>query len=136
MVGLRALLSSLKNPSRSTPASLIVFVSLLMVTVGPAHLATRRYLFPFLHPTPQVLVLDGKTGDKLLEVEPVHKGGVYSVAWAPDNNRFITASADKTAIVWDANTGKPLTQIAFGDAIENQQLGALWLVSLLLIIYA
>jgi len=35
-----------------------------------------------------------------------HTGSVYSVAFAPDGKRLVTGSADKTAKVWDADTGR------------------------------
>jgi WD40 repeat protein len=37
-----------------------------------------------------------------------HKDRVQSVAWSPDGSRLATASVDKTAIVWDAETGREL----------------------------
>ena len=33
---------------------------------------------------------------------------MYSAAFSPDGKRIVTASADKTARVWDAETGKPI----------------------------
>ena len=37
-----------------------------------------------------------------------HDGRVRSVAYSPDGQRIVTASADYTAKVWNANTGKEL----------------------------
>jgi WD40 repeat protein len=34
---------------------------------------------------------------------------VWSAAFSPDGTRVVTASRDKTARVWDATTGKPVT---------------------------
>src|SRR5882757_7777027 len=36
--------------------------------------------------------------------------GGYATAFSPDGTRVVTASADHTARVWDARTGKPLTE--------------------------
>jgi WD40 repeat protein len=38
-----------------------------------------------------------------------HHGDVYTAAFSPDGTRVVTASADQTARVWDASTGKPLS---------------------------
>jgi WD40 repeat protein len=37
-----------------------------------------------------------------------HTAGVIAAAFAPDGRRIVTASADKTARVWDARTGRPV----------------------------
>jgi WD40 repeat protein/energy-coupling factor transporter ATP-binding protein EcfA2 len=41
-----------------------------------------------------------------LDLGPNH--AVYSAAFSPDGKRIVTASQDKTARVWDAETGKPI----------------------------
>eukprot|EP01113_Clastostelium_recurvatum_P019475 TRINITY_DN2296_c0_g1_i4.p1 TRINITY_DN2296_c0_g1~~TRINITY_DN2296_c0_g1_i4.p1 ORF type:complete len:628 (-),score=239.85 TRINITY_DN2296_c0_g1_i4:46-1854(-) len=73
-------------------------------------------------------ILDGKTGEKILELsaEGEHGGGIYGVAWSPDSKQVLTASGDKTAKLWDANTGANLQTFPFGAGVESQQLGVLW----------
>jgi len=41
-----------------------------------------------------------------------HGGMVYSVAFSPTGDRVVTASSDKTAKVWDAQTGRLLATLA------------------------
>jgi WD40 repeat protein len=44
---------------------------------------------------------------------------VVAAAFSPDGTRVVTASADHTARVWDARTGKPLTEpLAHQDAVR------------------
>ena len=44
-----------------------------------------------------------------------HRGDVESAVFSRDGTRIVTASGDKTARVWDAATGKPVT-----DPLEHQ----------------
>jgi WD40 repeat protein len=39
-----------------------------------------------------------------------HEGKVYSARFSPDGQRIVTDSKDKTARVWDAATGKAISQ--------------------------
>jgi WD40 repeat protein len=55
-----------------------------------------------------VILYDGKDTTKKLELKG-HDGGVYCVSWSPDSSRLLTASADKTAKIWDVNTGQAIT---------------------------
>jgi WD40 repeat protein len=43
-----------------------------------------------------------------------HRDAVWSAAWSPDGQRLATASADYTAKIWDAGTGKELLTLT-GD---------------------
>ncbi|GAM20715.1 hypothetical protein SAMD00019534_038900, partial [Acytostelium subglobosum LB1] len=72
------------------------------------------------------IIFDGKTGDKLVELQGGHNGGIYGASWSADSARVLTASADKTSKLWDATTGACLKTFTFGDTTEDQQLGCLW----------
>ena len=37
-----------------------------------------------------------------------HEGSVVAASFSPDGRRIVTASDDKTARVWDAESGKPV----------------------------
>mmetsp|Transcript_11741 Transcript_11741/g.13510 ORF Transcript_11741/g.13510 Transcript_11741/m.13510 type:complete len:613 (-) Transcript_11741:85-1923(-) len=56
-----------------------------------------------------IKLLSADNLDLVKEYERQHKGSIYAVSWSPDSKRFITSSADKTVKLWDAETGKILS---------------------------
>jgi len=75
----------------------------------------------------RVFIYEGKEGQKIAELpENSHAGGVYSLSWSADSSRFLTASADKTVKIWDANSLQNIVTFQFPDTTEDQQLGSLW----------
>jgi WD40 repeat protein len=48
-----------------------------------------------------------------------HEDSVLSAAFSPDGSRIVTASADKTARIWDAATGKGIMVLRGHDEIVN-----------------
>jgi len=71
---------------------------------------------------------DPTTGDMVGELS--HDGGhtqtIYSCCWSEDSSKLMTASADKTAKVWDANTYQCLQTFSFPDDVNHFQVSCLW----------
>jgi WD repeat-containing protein 1 (actin-interacting protein 1) len=75
----------------------------------------------------KLILYDGKTGDKLNELgKPAHGGSIYSVSWDETSKRLLSASGDKTAKLWDIDSGAVLKEFHFGNSIDDQQVGSLW----------
>jgi len=75
-------------------------------------------------------IFDGKTGDPIgrLSEKDGHTAGIYSCSWSADSKRVLTASADKTCKLWEADSGACIQTFHFSEnpQIEDQQLGCLW----------
>jgi WD40 repeat protein/tRNA A-37 threonylcarbamoyl transferase component Bud32 len=66
----------------------------------------RRVVTTFGHyPDCPARVHEAETGKELLALKG-HHGPVLSAEFSPDGQRILTASADKTARLWEADTGK------------------------------
>jgi serine/threonine protein kinase len=61
---------------------------------------------------------ESRAADAQLAVLYGHGDRVYSAAYSPDGTRIVTASADKTARIWDARTGAQLAVLSgHGDTV-------------------
>jgi WD40 repeat protein len=95
------------------------------------------------HPAKPVLISGGKDGylrswrsnysyRSLLHI-PAHKGTVYQIAFSPDGARCATASRDKSAKLWDANTFDPHLRMDRSAGGHTHSVNAvLWIGQLLL----
>ena len=62
---------------------------------------------------------DQRAADAEIAVLVGHRGIVYTAAYAPDGARIVTAAADDTARIWDAQTGRPLATFpGAGGSVE------------------
>lgn len=73
---------------------------------------------------PAKKVLKIKEIQYFIEVESIlygHEGWVYSASWSPDSLKLLTASFDKTMIIWelDTDTGLWLENIRVGEVSSS-----------------
>lgn len=75
-----------------------------------------------------IYIYDGKEGQNevCLGGGKAHKGGIYGLSWSSDSKQILSASADKTAKIWDIEANTANTVFTFGDTVDDQQLGCLW----------
>ncbi|CAB5378304.1 unnamed protein product [Rhizophagus irregularis] len=79
----------------------------------------------------KLFLYEGEGGEKLVDLSKVvgkdsHNGGIFAVSWSPDSKQLLTSSGDKTVKLWDVEAQKVVQTYEFPDAIENQQVGNLW----------
>jgi WD40 repeat protein len=82
---------------------------------GGVHLATfspdGKHVLMLQNPAPSCFIWDASNGQVALTLggpPPGHSGIIVHATYSPDGCRIVTASADKTARIWDATTGKQL----------------------------
>ncbi|CAI9738774.1 actin-interacting protein 1 isoform X2 [Octopus vulgaris] len=76
----------------------------------------------------KAFVYDGKNGESIGELgSPAHKGGIYGIAFSPDNSEVLTVSGDKTAKIWDANTYTLVKEFVFGKTLDDMLVSCIWI---------
>ncbi|MDQ2713493.1 MAG: protein kinase [Chloroflexota bacterium] len=96
--------------SRRTAVLLLAGVAVVGAAGGGIALLARSHG----QPAPRVPMLQPgggalKTPGTLIYTYTGHNDWVWRAAWSPDGQRIASASADRTAQVWDATTGDHLT---------------------------
>jgi len=80
----------------------------------------------------QIIVYDAKEGNKLNEfglgADKAHTMSILSFSWSPDSKSILTCSMDRSARLWDVETGTVKHVWEFGAErdVPNQQVGTLW----------
>jgi len=80
----------------------------------------------------KLYVYSSDKGEIIKEIEHKdgHKGAIYSFAWSPDSKRIVTVSADKTAKIWDVDSGAVTKTFTFpasgGPSHDDMLAGCLW----------
>jgi WD40 repeat protein len=79
----------------------------------------------------KIVVYGGKEGEFLREIEDKengHKSAIYSCCWSPDSTQLLTCGADKTAKIWDVESGtvKVTLTVNAKPQVEDMQMAALW----------
>lgn len=75
----------------------------------------------------KVFIYDAKDSQLIGEVgSPAHNGGVYGVAFSPDNTQLLTASGDKTCKLWNVETRELVATFPMGTQVDDQQVSCLW----------
>lgn len=78
----------------------------------------------------KIVLFDGKNGEMVKEWETAqhgHTGCILAFAWSPDSSSILTASQDRTAKIIAIPSGEVKTTFSFGENLNDQQVGALWI---------
>lgn len=75
-----------------------------------------------------IYVYDGTEGTKKSQFSATdeHKMGIYSVTFSPDGKQLFSASADKTAKLWDVATGAVVATYSVGTDLSDTPVGSAW----------
>jgi uncharacterized delta-60 repeat protein len=67
----------------------------------------------------RVHVWDAMTGKDIHHAPMLHASDIYKVAFSPDGKYIVSASADKTARVWDAATGQEIARMTHDSQVNS-----------------
>jgi len=80
----------------------------------------------------KIFLFNGETGEKVREIgtekKEQHSGSIFDLSWSPDGKSFLTCSGDKTAKIWDPESGhcKTTFTISKKPQVEDMQISCLW----------
>jgi len=80
----------------------------------------------------KIYVFNGETGEKVKEIgsdkKEAHSGSIFEVSFSPDGKSILTCSGDKTAKIWDLESGhcKTTFTISKKAQVEDMQISCLW----------
>ncbi len=89
--------------------------TLLAVPVSLARKMTDSY--PTYSLPGEILLLDPRTGERIAPPLRGHTAGVFSVDFDPSGRRMVSASLDKTAIIWDMEARAPLLTLQHDNIV-------------------
>src|SRR5262249_49406313 len=96
--------------------------------LGPTMTNTARGVSARFHPDGKSVVVATDNGTvefwsipagQRNEIPARHKDVVWSLNFSPDGNLLLSASRDRTAMLWDADTGKPIREFRHEQQVYN-----------------
>ncbi len=73
-----------------------------------------------------IWLYDGKTGQPVKSLPKKHSGSVYGLAWSSDGLKLLTASADKTLLLWNVEKEEVLSSWSSGSDVGDMLVSCTW----------
>jgi WD40 repeat protein len=80
----------------------------------------------------KIFLFNGETGEKVKEIggekKEAHTGSIFEASWSPDSKSLLTCSGDKTAKIWDVESGHCKTTFTINKKpqVEDMQISCVW----------